>query len=68
LIAHTQNDYARMLLRRNHSGDSDKARAFLTAALQTANQLGLKALADKARQLKPTAEAAALRQAVAKPA
>jgi tetratricopeptide (TPR) repeat protein len=58
LIARTQYDYARMLLVRNRPGDNDKALQLLTHALTTAHELGLKALADKARPLKLTAEAA----------
>jgi DNA-binding SARP family transcriptional activator len=56
-IAHTQHDYARMLLLRNHPGDHDEALQLLDQALITAEQLGLKALADKARPLKLAAEA-----------
>jgi len=48
-IAHTQHDYARMLLRRGHPGDRHKARQLLKQALVTAEQLGLKALAGKTR-------------------
>jgi tetratricopeptide (TPR) repeat protein len=47
--AHTQHDYARMLLARRQPGDTDKARELLTQALATAEQFGLKALAVKAR-------------------
>ena len=43
-VAHTQHQYAQMLLRRDDPGDRDKA-LNLTAALATADQLGLKALA-----------------------
>jgi DNA-binding SARP family transcriptional activator/tetratricopeptide (TPR) repeat protein len=57
-IAHTQHDYARMLLLRNHRADRDKAHELLTQALASAEQLGLKALAAKTRPLKLTAEAA----------
>ncbi|MGI9097406.1 MAG: ATP-binding protein [Solirubrobacteraceae bacterium] len=58
-IAHTQHDYARMLLARNHPGDNEKALELLRQALTTAEQLGLTALADKARSLKLTTEATA---------
>jgi tetratricopeptide (TPR) repeat protein len=51
-VAHTQHDYARMLLQRNQSGDREKALELLHTALATAEQLGLKALADEARPLK----------------
>jgi DNA-binding SARP family transcriptional activator/tetratricopeptide (TPR) repeat protein len=58
-IAHSQHDYARMLLLRNHLGDRERARKLLAAALTTADQLGLKALADRARPLQLAAYAAA---------
>ncbi|MGH2941173.1 MAG: ATP-binding protein [Solirubrobacteraceae bacterium] len=61
-IAHTQHDYAQLLLRRNDRGDRDKALRLLEEALATAEQLQLKALADKARPLKLAAEADAHRQ------
>jgi DNA-binding SARP family transcriptional activator len=51
-LAHSQHDYARMLLLRNHVADRDKARNLLEAALTAAEQLGMKALADKTRPLK----------------
>ncbi len=57
-IAHTQHDYARMLLQRNLPGDRDKALELLTEALDTADRLGLKALAGKARSLKLAVDAA----------
>ena len=46
-----------MLLRRDAPGDREHARALLNAALATADKLELKALADRARQLKRQAEA-----------
>jgi DNA-binding SARP family transcriptional activator/tetratricopeptide (TPR) repeat protein len=54
-VAHTQHDYARMLLLRDGPGDRDTALELLAEALATAEQLGLKALADKAQLLKPAA-------------
>lgn len=57
-IAHTEHDYARMLLLRNHAGDRDKALELLKETLAAADKLGLNALADKARALKLSAEAA----------
>jgi tetratricopeptide (TPR) repeat protein len=57
-MAHTQHDYAHMLLLRNHRGDHDKALQLLPHALTVAESLGLTALADKTRPLKLTAEAA----------
>ncbi|MEA2493963.1 MAG: hypothetical protein QOJ29_1874, partial [Thermoleophilaceae bacterium] len=58
--AHTQHDYARMVLLRSRVGDRDRALQLLAQALATAEQLGLKALADKVESLKLTAEAAEL--------
>jgi DNA-binding SARP family transcriptional activator/class 3 adenylate cyclase len=58
-VAHTQHDYARMLLLRNRPGDQEKARELLTQALAAADQLDLKALANKAQRLL-AAEATAL--------
>jgi tetratricopeptide (TPR) repeat protein len=57
-IAHTQHDYARMLLQRNLPGDHDNALALLDQALATAEQLGFKAVAEKVRPLRLAAEAA----------
>jgi DNA-binding SARP family transcriptional activator/tetratricopeptide (TPR) repeat protein len=56
-IAHTQHDYAHMLLLRCDCGDRDKAREVLEEALATAQQLGLTALASKARALRTETEA-----------
>ena len=50
-IAHTQHEYARMLLR-DSRGDRRKALALLGEALAAAERLGLKALADRARPLR----------------
>jgi eukaryotic-like serine/threonine-protein kinase len=58
-VAHTQHDYAKLLLLRNHSRDRDRALKLLTDALATAEHLCLKALADRTRPLKFAAEAAA---------
>ncbi len=46
-LAHTQYQYATMLLTRDHAGDSEKARALLTAALTTARELGMRALEER---------------------
>jgi DNA-binding CsgD family transcriptional regulator len=43
-LAHTQHEYANMLLARNQSGDREKATALLNAALVTARELGMRAL------------------------
>jgi class 3 adenylate cyclase/DNA-binding SARP family transcriptional activator/tetratricopeptide (TPR) repeat protein len=47
-IAHTQHEYAQMLLRRNHPGDNDHALELLGHVRATAAELELKALADRA--------------------
>ena len=46
-LAHTQYQYATMLLARNQSGDSEKARELLKAALVTARKLGMRALEER---------------------
>jgi DNA-binding CsgD family transcriptional regulator len=43
-LAHTQHDYATMLLRRDQPGDHEKAAALLDTALATARELGMRAL------------------------
>jgi DNA-binding SARP family transcriptional activator len=65
LVAHTQHDYAHMLLTRGRPRDNDNALELLEQVLATAHELGLKALADKARSLKLTAETS--RQSLALP-
>ncbi|MDX6720732.1 MAG: hypothetical protein QOJ63_2986 [Solirubrobacteraceae bacterium] len=67
-IAHTRHEYARMLLARGQPGDDERALGLLEQALTAAEELGLKALADKTRPLKRAAEAAAPRSAVPRPA
>ena len=46
-IAHTQHQYAGMLLRRNRSGDRERALELLHAALATADGLGMGALKER---------------------
>jgi tetratricopeptide (TPR) repeat protein len=46
-LAHTQHQYATMLLTRDQPGDREKARALLKAALVTARELGMRALAER---------------------
>jgi tetratricopeptide (TPR) repeat protein len=43
-LAHTQYQYARMLLTRDQAGDSDRAARLLKDALATARELGMRAL------------------------
>lgn len=46
-VAHTQYQYARMLLARDRAGDSEKAATLLKDALATARELGMRALEDR---------------------
>jgi tetratricopeptide (TPR) repeat protein len=46
-LAHTQEQYASMLLVRNQSGDHEKAVALLAAALATTRELGMHALEER---------------------
>ena len=46
-LAHTQEQYANMLLARNQSGNREKAVALLAAALATTRELGMRALEDR---------------------
>jgi tetratricopeptide (TPR) repeat protein len=61
--AHTQHDYARMLLARCHPGDQEKAQALLALALATAQELGMTGLQAQVHGLQsPGPEAASRRQ------
>ncbi|HLA19075.1 MAG TPA: adenylate/guanylate cyclase domain-containing protein, partial [Dehalococcoidia bacterium] len=55
-VAHTQHDYADMLLRRGAKGDREKALGLATETLDTAQELGMKALVEKALALKLKAQ------------
>ena len=46
-LAHTQEQYATMLLARRQSGDRDKAAMLLDAALATTRELGMRALEER---------------------
>jgi class 3 adenylate cyclase/tetratricopeptide (TPR) repeat protein len=46
-LAHTQHQYATMLLARDQPGDNEKARELLQAALRTARELGMRALEER---------------------
>ena len=46
-LAHTQHQYATMLLARDQSGDRDKAAALLDTALATSRELGMRALEER---------------------
>jgi predicted ATPase/class 3 adenylate cyclase len=51
-MAHTQHEYARMLLLRGDPGDRGKASELVNRALDTAQNTGMKALLDRALALK----------------
>ena len=46
-LAHTQQQYATMLLARNNSGDRERAIELLDAALATTRELGMRALEER---------------------
>jgi DNA-binding CsgD family transcriptional regulator len=46
-LAHTQHDYATMLLARNQPGDSEQAAGLWQDALTTARELGMRALEER---------------------
>jgi DNA-binding CsgD family transcriptional regulator len=46
-LAHTQHEYAKMLLARHQPGDHDKATVLLDTALVTARELGMYALEER---------------------
>ena len=46
-LAHTQHDYAAMLLSRGTTGDRQRAIALLRSSLDSADELGLRALAER---------------------
>jgi tetratricopeptide (TPR) repeat protein len=46
-LAHTQHQFAEMLLARNQSGDRDKAVTLLDAVLAAARELGMRALEER---------------------
>ncbi len=55
-LAQTQHNYAKTLLTRDEAGDPEKALALLARALDTAQELGMKALVEKALALKLQAQ------------
>jgi DNA-binding SARP family transcriptional activator len=57
-VAHTQNDYAAMLLARNEAGDRKRARELIRQALTTYRELGMQNWADDASELEQALRAA----------
>jgi len=55
-VAHTQHDYARMLLSRGDAGDRERALGFLSVALDAGQQMGMKKLVDDCLVLKMQAQ------------
>src|SRR5262249_21263362 len=51
-VAHTEYDYARMLIGRGAPGDHEKAFALLDKAEKTARELGMRSLAENVRRLR----------------
>ena len=59
-LAYTQYDYAAMLLEPAAAGDRRKARSLVESALETAEALGMRPLAEKSRALREAAERGSL--------
>jgi DNA-binding CsgD family transcriptional regulator len=61
-LAHTQHDYAAMLLARNEPGDRERAAALLRSSLESAREIGMRALEERAaarlNELGPTPRSA----------
>ncbi|HLA18523.1 MAG TPA: adenylate/guanylate cyclase domain-containing protein, partial [Dehalococcoidia bacterium] len=55
-VAYTQHQYANMLLARDAPGDREKALELVTEALDAAQEMGMKALVEKALALKLRAQ------------
>ncbi|MBI4514808.1 MAG: AAA family ATPase [Deltaproteobacteria bacterium] len=53
LLAHTQHDYAAMLLTTGAASDRDRARQLLAAAVESYEQMGMHSFAQRAAQLVP---------------
>jgi len=53
-VAHTEHDYAHMLLRRDKPGDRARGTALISAALATYRELGMQTWAEKASSLQET--------------
>jgi hypothetical protein len=50
-LAHTQEDYGRLLLARGAPGDAEKAHELLEECSKTSRELGMSALAERASAL-----------------
>ena len=59
-VARAQVDYARMLVPPGLPGDHEKALALVTRAVDTARELGMQAVVEKAEALKLKAEGTAV--------
>jgi hypothetical protein len=57
-LAHTQHDYAAMLLARNRPGDRETARRLIQEALASYRELGMRSWADTASELEHAITAA----------
>jgi hypothetical protein len=57
-VAHTQHDYARMLVARDGPGDRERAAALAAQALATAREVGMKPLEEDVLELQSTARLA----------
>jgi hypothetical protein len=57
-LAHTQHDFARMLLARDEPGDRERALALIRTALQTYRELAMEGGARRALELERALRAA----------
>src|SRR5262249_38581037 len=64
-VAHTQHDYARMLVARDQPGDREKAAALAAQALATAREVGMKPLEADVLELQAAAGLAGAERVVA---
>jgi len=56
-VAHTQHEYARMLLGRDEPGDRERASRLLASCLGTFRELGMEIFAERASRLEPAVQA-----------
>ena len=57
-VAHTQEDYASLLARRNERGDRERARELIAKAVTTYRELSMESWASRAAALEQTLRAA----------